>query len=349
MKSLHIGMLQLFLKSSLSQIKFYILCVVALLMVFICCLVDQTAHAAIRIGWTDQVDLAKIAQVNGAYRKALGERIDWKQYNDDFQMLHDLAIEKIDFAPVGLIALTSAVTAGVQVRIIAISSQYGTGSGLVLRNQSHIDKPKSLVGKKIAVPFLTSAHYSLLKALEHWKIDFHKVQLINMPADKIEDAWKKGDIDGAYVEGITLLHFQKDGHVLVNSQQLADWGYPTYVFWVTMDNMIAAKPYYVEPFVNTTLSIIKGFNQRKDQLTPQSKDIVDVANLLKLSPEDTLTLLKGNLYIGQREQSLIFERRLPSYLGNIALFLRGLNVMNNVLSDYLIYIYPSFVGDAKIK
>ncbi|CAI3951673.1 ABC-type taurine transport system [Commensalibacter communis] len=348
-ESLHIRIPQLFLKSSLTHIKSYILCVLALLVVSICCIFDQTAHAAISIGWTNQVDLAKIAQVNGAYRKALGERIYWKQYDDDFQMLHDLAIEKIDFAPVGLIALTSAVTAGLQVRIIAISSQYGTGSGLVLRNQSHIDKPEFLVGKKIAVPFLTSAHYSLLKALEHWKIDFHQVQLINMPADKIEDAWKKGDIDGAYVDGITLLHFQKDGHVLVTSQQLADWGNPTYVFWVTMDNKIAEKPYSVEPFVNTTLSMIKGFNQRKDQLTPQSKDVVDVSKLLKISPEETLTLLKGNLYIGQREQSLIFERRLPVYLGNVALFLRSLNVMNNVLSDYLIYIYPSFVDDAKIK
>lgn len=325
---------------------FYIVTLFMLLVGGVAC---QQALANVRIGWTDQVDLAKIAQVNGTYRKALGESIDWKQYNDDFEMLRDLAVEKLDIAPIGLIAFTSAVTAGVQVRVVAISSQYGNSSGLVIRDQANIDKPEALVGKKIAVPFLTSAHYSLLKALEHWKIDFHQVNLINMPADKIADAWKKGEIDGAYVDGMSLLNLQKDGHVLVTSQQVADWGSPTYVFWVVMDNYIVVKPYYLEPFINSTLKMIKEYNQQKDTLTVKSKDIIKVSQLLKISPEDTLTLLKGNKYIGQREQSLIFERHLPGYFNQIGLFLRGLNIMNNVLSDYLIYIYPTFVDNAKIK
>lgn len=318
-------------------------------MLLVGCMTYQQAFATVRIGWTDQVDLAKTAQVNGTYRKAIGDSIDWKQYHDDFEMMHDLAVDKLDIAPIGLIAFTSAVTAGVQVRIVAISSQYGNSSGLVIRNQANIDKPEALIGKKIAVPFLTSAHYSLLKALEHWKIDFHQVKLINMPADKIVDAWKKGDIDGAYVEGVSLLALQKSGHVLVTSQQVADWGSPTYVFWVVMDNYIVERPYNLEPFVNSTLKMIKEYNQQKFKLTAQSKDVIKVSQLLKISPEDTLTLLKGNKYIGQREQSLIFTRHLPGYFNQIALFLRGLNVMNNVLSDYLIYIYPTFVDDAKIK
>lgn len=320
-----------------------------LFMLLVGCMTYQKAFAAVRIGWTDQVDLAKIAQVNGTYRKAIGESIDWKQYHDEFEMLHDLAVEKLDIAPVGLIALTSAVTAGVQVRIVAISSQYGNSSGLVIRNQANIDKPEALIGKKIAVPFLTSAHYSLLKALDHWKIDFHQVKLMNMPVDKIVDAWKKDEIDGAYVDGMSLLNLQKNGHLLVTSQQLANWGSPTYVFWVVMDNYIVTKPYFLEPFVDSTLKITQEYNKQKDTLTAQSKDILKIAQLLKISPEDTLTLLKGNEYIGQREQSLIFARHLPGYFNQIALFLRGLNVMNNVLSDYLLYIYPTFVDNAKIK
>ncbi|EUK19303.1 taurine ABC transporter substrate-binding protein [Commensalibacter papalotli (ex Servin-Garciduenas et al. 2014)] len=342
-------MTQLFLKSSLTQIKLQFFYIVILLTLLFGCISFQYANAAVRIGWTDQVDLAKLAQVNGTYRKALGERVDWQQYDDEFKMIHDLAVETLDIAPVGLIPLTSAVTAGVQVRIIAISFQYGNSSGLVVQNKSGIDKPEALIGKKIAVPFLTSAHYSLLKALEHWKIDFHQVQIINMPANKIEDAWKKHEIDGVYADGISLLHFQKDGHVLVTSQQVADWGSPTYTFWVVMDNEIVLKPYWLQPFVEATLKMVKEYNQNKDKLTVKSQDIISVAQLLKLSPEDTLTLLKGKEYFGQREQSLIFTRHLPGYLNQIGLFLRGLNVMNNVLSDYLIYIYPSFINDAKIK
>lgn len=330
-------------------VKSYLFCFIAAFILLFGVFVQQKANATVRIGWTNQVDLAKIAQVNGTYRKALGENIDWKQYNDDFAMLHDVAIEKLDIAPVGLIAFLSAVTSGLQVRIIAISSQYGTDSGLVLRNQSHIDNPQALIGKKIAVPFLTTSHYSLLKALQHWKLDDQQVHLVNMPVDKIVESWNKGEIDGAYVDGITLLNFKKNGHVLVDSKQLADWGSPTYTFWVVMDNDIVVKPYKLEPFVNATLGMIKGFNQRKDTLTVNSKDIIAVSQLLKISPADTLTLLKSKDYLDKRTQSLIFSRHLPDYFNDIGLFLRGLNIMNNVLSDYLIYIYPSFVDNAEVK
>lgn len=330
-------------------VKSYCLCFIAVFILLCGVLAQQQASATIRIGWTNQVDLAKIAQINGVYRKALGESIDWKQYNDDFQIIEDLVTEKLDIAPVGLIALTSAATTGAQLRIVAISAQYGSNSGLIIRNQSHIDNPQALIGKKIAVSFLTTSHYSLLKALQHWKIDEKQVQLVNMPINKIQEAWNKGEIDGAYVDGITLLNFKKNGHVLVDSQQLADWGSPTYTFWVVMDETIAAKPFLVEPFVNATLQMIKGYNQRKDTLTVNSKDIIAVAKLLKISPQDTLTLLKGGDYLGKREQSLIFSRHLPAYLNDIGLFLRGSNITNNVLSDYLIYIYPSFVNDAQVK
>lgn len=330
-------------------VKSYLFCFLAVFILLFSVLGQQKARATVRIGWTNQVDLAKIAQVNGAYRKALGESIDWKQYDDDFQMLHDLAVEKLDIAPIGLIPFVSAVTSGLQVRIIAISSQFGTDSGLVIRNQSNINNPQALVGKKIAVPFLTTSHYSLLKALQHWNLDNKQVQLVNMPVDKIVKSWNAGEIDGAYVEGVTFLNFKKNGHVLVDAQQLADWGSPTYTFWVVMDNDIVVKPYKLEPFVNATLQMIKGYNQRKDTLTVKSKDIVAVSQLLKISPEDTLVLLKGRAYLGKREQSLVLARHLPTYLNDIGLFLRALNITTNVLPDYLVYIYPSFVDDAQVK
>lgn len=318
--------------------------------IFLCCVIGlQAAHATVRIGWTNQVDLAKIAQVNGIYRKALGESIEWKQYNDDFQILHDLAVEKVDIAPVGLIPFISAVTSGLQVRIIAVSSQYSADSALVTRDQSNIANPQALIGKKIAVPFLTSSHYSLLKALQHWQLDDKQVQLVNLPFDKIVAAWNKGEIDGAYVDGLTLLDLKKRGHVLVDSQQLADWGSPTYTFWVVMDQTSAKKPFILEPFVNATLQMTKGFNQLKDSLTVNSKDVIAVSQLLKISPADTLTLLKGKKYLEQKAQSILFTRNLPKYLNDTALFLRSSNLINNILSDYLIYIFPNFVDQAQVK
>ena len=47
----------------------------------------------------------------------------------------------------------------------------GKAEGLVVRNGSGIEKPKDLVGKKVAMPFVSTTHYSLLFALKHWGID----------------------------------------------------------------------------------------------------------------------------------------------------------------------------------
>ena len=40
-----------------------------------------------------------------------------------------------------------------------------------MRNGSGIEKPEDLVGKTVAVPFVSTTHYSLLAALKHWGID----------------------------------------------------------------------------------------------------------------------------------------------------------------------------------
>ncbi|MDI2091573.1 taurine ABC transporter substrate-binding protein [Commensalibacter oyaizuii] len=342
-------MTSLFLKFSVAQVKRHGLYYLVLFLLLLASFVSCDAKAAVRIAWQKQADLAKIAQVNGTYRKALGENVTWIEYKDDFQELYDLAANKLDIAPVGIIALTSAVTSGVQVRVIAINFQYGTGSGLVVRNQSHVMNPDDITNKKIAVPFLTSEHYSLLKALDYWKIPLDRVKLINMPIDQIVAAWDKGEIDGAYVEGKTFLDLKKTGYVLVTSKQLADWGSPTYTFWVTMDNIVASRPDLCQNFVDATLKLIKDYNQKAFVLTSQSKDLIASADLLKLSPQEMIVLIQGQEYLEKREQSLLFTRRLPAYFNEIGLFLRSSNVISNVLSDYLLYVYPTFVNDAKVK
>ena len=40
--------------------------------------------------------------------------------------------------------------------------------------------PQDLIGKKVAVPFVSTGHYSLLAALKHWNIDPSKVTILNL-------------------------------------------------------------------------------------------------------------------------------------------------------------------------
>ena len=49
-----------------------------------------------------------------------------------------------------------------------------------------------LFGKKVAVPFVSTGHYSLLAALKHWNIDPSKVTILNLAPPAIIAAWKRG-------------------------------------------------------------------------------------------------------------------------------------------------------------
>ena len=75
----------------------------------------------------------------------------------------------------------------------------GQAEALVARNGSGIEKVADLVGKKVAVPFVSTTHYSLLAALKHWGVDPQAVEILNLRPPEIAAAWQRGDIDAAYV------------------------------------------------------------------------------------------------------------------------------------------------------
>ena len=85
---------------------------------------------------------------------------------------------------------------------------------------------KGLVGKKVATPFVSTSHYSLLAALKLAGVDPSKVKLVDLQPPDILAAWTRGDIDAAYVWSPTLDQLKKDGTVLTTSTEVSKAGYP---------------------------------------------------------------------------------------------------------------------------
>ena len=55
-----------------------------------------------------------------------------------------------------------------------------------------------------------------------------ETQVIAIPQPEIVAAWKRGDIDGAFVWDPALSELKKDGKVLLTAGQVADRGAPTF-------------------------------------------------------------------------------------------------------------------------
>ena len=103
----------------------------------------------------------------------------------------------------------------------------GAGEALVARNDAAIADFDGLVGKKIGTPFGSTAHCSLLAALELNGVDAADVTLVDLDASAIPAAWQAGDIDAAYVGDPALAEIETDGTVLVTSADLIAEGRPT--------------------------------------------------------------------------------------------------------------------------
>ncbi|MDO1592159.1 ABC transporter substrate-binding protein, partial [Pseudomonas aeruginosa] len=93
--------------------------------------------------------------------------------------------------------LAAAASRNLPIEVFLITSKLGASEALVVSNKSGIKTPQDLIGKTIAVPFVSTTHYSLLSALKHWNIPEDKVKIINLRPPEISAAWERGDIDSS--------------------------------------------------------------------------------------------------------------------------------------------------------
>jgi taurine transport system substrate-binding protein len=227
--------------------------------------------------------------------------------------------------------------------------EIGDAEALVTRNGRGIVDPKDLVGKKVAVTFATTTHYSLLAALKHWNIDPKQVNIVNMRPPDIAAAWRRGDIDAGYVWNPVLGAIKADGNVLVSSAQVAQWGSPTLDLWMVRKDVAAANPEFVQSFVDTTERAYTRFQKNHASWTVSSPEVLAIGRVTGATPDEVLELLRGNYYPQPAEESSsrFLDGGTVNAIADTAAFLKTQDVIPHILDDYSPYINASFVKNSK--
>src|ERR1700712_6036976 len=151
----------------------------------VCTAQAGAAAGDLRIGYQNEPDPSHVAIVDGAYEKATGDKIEWRKFDSGASVIAALASNAIDIGYAGSSPLAAGVTRGAPIEAFLVAGLIGKAEALVVRNGAGINEPKDLVGKKIAVPFVSTSHYSLLFALKHWGIDPSKVNILNLQPPEI--------------------------------------------------------------------------------------------------------------------------------------------------------------------
>jgi len=295
------------------------------------------------VAYQTTVDPAKVAQADGAYEKATQSTINWRKFDGGAQVITAVASGDVQIGYVGSSPLAAAATHQLPVETFLIATQIGAAEALVARNGAGINSPQDLVGKKIAVPFVSTGHYSLLAALKQWKIDPSTVTILNLDPPAIIAAWKRGDIDATYVWDPALGVAKESGKVLITSGELAKVGAPTFDAWIVRKDFATKHPEIVKAFAKVTLDAYADYRKDPKAWLANQSNVDKLVKLSGAKAADIPLLLQGNVYPLAADQVTALGAPTTQAITNTATFLKEQGKVDAVLPDYAPYVSAKFV------
>jgi taurine transport system substrate-binding protein len=300
--------------------------------------------AELTVGYQTGIDPSKVPQADGQYEKAIGEKIDWRRFNSGPEVVTAIASGDVQIGNLGSSPLAAAASRKLPIVAFIVSAQINSAEALVVRNASGITNPQDLVGKTIATPFVSTSHYSLLGALKHWGLE-GKVKVVNLQPAEIAAAWKRGDIDGAFVWSPALGEIRKTGKTLTDAAEVGGWGAPTFEVWVARKDYAEKHPEVIAKFAKVTLDSFADYAANKASWTADSAPVQKIAKLTGSNAADVPELLAGSTYPDAKAQQSgdLLAGGTAKAIEQTASFLKAQGKVESVLPDYSPYVSAKFV------
>lgn len=295
----------------------------------------------VTVAYQTSAEPAKVAQAENTFAKESGAKVDWRKFDSGSSVLRALASGDVQIGNIGSSPLAVAASQKLPIEAFLLASELGSSEAFVVKKS--IKGPQDLIGKRIAVPFISTTHYSLLAALKHWGIDPKKVTIVNLQPPAIAAAWARGDIDGAYVWAPAVNELEKTGKVLTDSSQVGKWGSPTLDVWVVRKDFAQAHPEVVTAFARAALAAQKDYLQNPDQWLKDSSNINTLSHLSGVPDAQIAELVKGNRYLPVNEQIIQLGQPVDKAIKDTASFLKEQGKVDQVDADYGSYVTNKFV------
>lgn len=238
----------------------------------------------------------EIAKVKGLFEKEMGVDVNVVEFDSGKDVNSALVSGSIDFGLMGSTAATLGIANGIDIEMIWIHKVIGKVESLAVKNSANINSVSDLKGKKIAAPFASTAHYSLLNALKLNNISEEDVTLLDMQPNDIYAAWQRGDIDAAYIWQPTLDNLLKDGKILISSEDMAEKGVITSDVEVVRKEFSKKYPDIVAKYIKAVDESVKLYNENQDDA------VKTTAKALNIEEKDALNQMQGSIWLTAEQQ-----------------------------------------------
>ncbi|MER5884534.1 glycine betaine ABC transporter substrate-binding protein [Streptomyces sp. NPDC001941] len=265
---------------------------------------DKPGHTTVRIAYQAIPNADLVVKNQKLLEKALPDAdVKWVKFDSGGDVNTAVIAGAVDIGLVGSSPATKGLSAPLNIpyKVLWIHDLIGDNEALVAKKQ--ISDVKQLVGKKVATPFGSTSHYSLLAALDAAGVKASDVKLVDLQPQDILASWTRGDIDAAYVWTPTLTELKKTGKVLVTSREVAAKGKPTADLGVVTNDFAAKHP-----------DVVTAWLKAQDQAVAQTKAdpakaATSIGAELNLSPAEAKAQLAELVLLSAKEQ------QGPEYLG----------------------------------
>ena len=295
---------------------------------------SSNAPKVVNIGTQQMPNDEKIAIARGFFEEELGVKVNIIEFNAG-DIRNALVSKDIDFALLGSSSATLGIASGIDIEMIWIHEVLGDAERLVAKNDSKINSIQDIVGKKIATPFATTTHYSLLKALELNGISEKDITLLDMQMPEVYAAWQRGDIDAAYAWEPTLSNLLKDGKTIISSKDMAQKGVVTSNVEVVRREFAKKYPDIVTKYIRAVNKSVKLYNEN------QVEAVKTISDALEITEEEASKQMEGSIWLTAEQQLDLAYFGTSDKKGNLVSSLKD-------TADFL-YKQKSLISEPKLS
>ena len=226
-----------------------------------------------------------LGKASGSFAKAFGPNVktDFATVGGGPQVIAAIAGNSMDICNVGSSPMVVGFAQGIKMSMVYVEKYITDSECLAVRKDAGINTLKDLKGKKIGLPFNTSAHFAMLAGLKTVGLGPSDLTLVNVKADSILATWQRKDIDGAYIWHPVLGDLLADnGKLLLKTGDLAAGGTLVFDGIVVRDEFKQKQPELV-------LAYLKEYDRLCNMYEKQPQEVVKVLSpYLQMTPEKTM-------------------------------------------------------------
>ncbi|WP_062990185.1 taurine ABC transporter substrate-binding protein [Nocardia anaemiae] len=248
-----------------------------------------------------------------------GYNIKWTKFDSGADVNTAFIAEQVDFGALGSSPVARGLSAPLNIpyQVAFVLDVAGDNEALVARNGTGIESIADLKGKRIGTAFASTAHYSLLAALDRNRLSANDVKLVDLQPQASLAAWERGDVDAVYTWLPTLDQLRKSGKTLITSRELATAGKPTLDLGVVSKEFAQAHPDVVDTWRKVQARALDTIKNRPDEAAKA------VSAEIGLSTQDAAQQLGQGVFLTKEQLTSKEWLGTEGAVGDIAVSLRS--------------------------